>query len=149
VLRVYPFRKPPAPCNAEHEMQMQREEEEREKANSFLLHALRIYTTCTHRPLRAKPRSAQQDPDATRFDDIVQCSAVHLQAVIKSRYSSAQASVSIPIEQYGSTCLLFPPTLLPCTGLYRLTPRLPRPGVRAPRVKQVSVIEVAVQDEPR
>jgi hypothetical protein len=49
------------------------------------------YTTCTHRPLKAKSRGAQQDPDATRCDDIVQCSAVHLRAVIKSRYSSAQA----------------------------------------------------------
>lgn len=80
--------------------QTQREEEEREKANSFLLHALQIYTTCTHRPLKAKSRGAQQDPDATRCDDKVQCSAVQLHAVIKSRYSPAQAFY--PILQHST-----------------------------------------------
>lgn len=146
MLCAYPFHKPPALCNAEHEMQMRREEEEREKSSSFLLHALHIYTTCTHRPSQAKSRGAQQDPDATRCDDIVQRSAVQLHRV---ETQPSPGPVSNPTAQYESTCLLFPPALLPGTGRYRLTPRLPRPGARAPRVKQESVIEDAVKNEPR
>jgi hypothetical protein len=65
----------------------------REKASSFLLHALRIYTTCTYRPLEAKSRGAQQDPDATRCDDIVQCSA-------SARGHQVQIQPGPPIQSY-------------------------------------------------